>query len=56
MGVADRVVLDGAQAETLCGVVGRLLQAAIIEASAFRLPVLQKQLAVIGACRPLRIS
>ena len=54
MGVADRVVLDRAQAEALRGVVGRLLQPAIVEHQRFGLAVFQEQLAVVGARKPAR--
>ncbi len=49
MGVADRVVLDGAQSKALRGVVGRLLQPAVVEHQRFGLAVFQKQFAIIGA-------
>jgi hypothetical protein len=53
MGIADRLVLDGAQAEALGGVVGRLLEAAIVEHHHLRLPVFQEQFAVIGTLEPI---
>jgi hypothetical protein len=49
VGVADRLVLHRTQPESVGGVVGRLLQAAIVERHHLRLPVLEKQLAVVGA-------
>ena len=49
MGIADRLVLHRAQAEAVGGVVGRLLQAAVVERHHLRLPVFEKQLAVVGA-------
>ena len=49
MGVADGVILHGAQAEALRGVVGRLFQPAIVEHQRFGLAVFQKQFAVVGA-------
>jgi len=54
MRVADRVVLDRAQPETLRGVVGRLLQPPIVEHQRFGLAVFQKQFAVVGAGQPPR--
>ena len=54
MRIADRVVLDRAQAEPLRGVVGRLLQPAIVEPQRFGLAIFQKQLAVVGAREPPR--
>ena len=48
MRITDRLVLDRAQAEAVRGVVGRLLQAAIVERHHLRLPVFEEQLAVIG--------
>ena len=49
MRIADRVVLHRAQAETLRGVIGRLLQPAVVEHQRFGLAVFQEQLAVVGA-------
>ena len=54
MRVADRVVLDRAQAKPLRGVVGRLLQPAIVEHQRFGLAVFQEQFAVVGAREPPR--
>ena len=54
MRVADRVVLDRAQAEPLRGVVGRLLEPAIVEHQRFGLAVFEEQFAVIGAGKPAR--
>ena len=51
MRIADRLVLDRAQAKTLGGVVGRLLQPAIVERHHLGLPVFEKQLAVVGAVK-----
>ena len=49
VGIADRLVLHRAQAETLRGVVGRLLEAAIVEHQHFGLAIFQEQFAVVGA-------
>ena len=49
MGIADRLVLDRAQPETLLGVVGRLLEPAVVEHQHLGLGVFEKQLAVVGA-------
>ena len=49
MSVAHRVVLHGAQAEALRGVVGRLLQPAVIEQQHFRLAVFEEQFPVVRA-------
>src|SRR5882757_10751207 len=54
MRIADRVVLDRAQAKTLRGVVGRLLQPPIVEHQRFGLAVFQEQFAVVGAGKPAR--
>ena len=54
MRVADRVVLDRAQPETLRGVVGGLLEPAIVEHQRFGLAVFQEQFAVVGAGQPAR--
>ncbi|MGY3404576.1 hypothetical protein ACVWZV_000689 [Bradyrhizobium sp. GM5.1] len=54
MRVADGVVLDGAQAKTLRGIVGRLLQPAIVEHQRFGLAVFQEQFAVVGTGKPAR--
>ena len=48
MGVADRVVLDGAQPETLVGIVGRLLESAVVEHKHFGLGIFEVQLAIVG--------
>ncbi len=53
MGIADRLVLHRAQPEALRGVVGRLLEAAIVEHHHLRLPVFEEQFAVIGALQPM---
>ena len=50
--IADRLVLDRAQAEALRGVVGRLLEPAIVEGQRLGLPVFQEQFAVVGAVQP----
>ena len=52
MRIADRLVLDGAQTEPLRGVVGRLLQPAVVEHQHFGLAVFEEQLAVVGAFEP----
>ena len=49
MGIADRLVLHGAQPEALVGVVGRLLQPAVVEHQHLGLLVFEEQLAVVGA-------
>ncbi len=49
MRIADRLVLHGAQPETLRGVVGRLLQPAVVEHQDFGLAIFEKKLAVVGA-------
>ena len=52
MRVTDRLAFHGAQAEALRGVVGRLLQPAVVEHQRLGLPVFEEQLAVIGAFKP----
>src|ERR1700759_21259 len=52
MRVADRVVLHRTQAKSLAGVVGRLLEAAVVEHQGFGLAVFEEQLAVVGALEP----
>ena len=54
MRIADRIVLDRAQAKPLAGVVGRLLQPPIVEAQRFGLAIFQKQLAIVGPLQPPR--
>ena len=54
MRIADRLVLDRAQAEALRGVVGRLLQASIVEHQHLRLAVFEIKLAVVGAFEAMR--
>ena len=49
MRVADRLALDGAQPEALRGVVGRLLEPAVVEHQHLGLAVFEEQLAVVGA-------
>ena len=49
MRIADRLVLDGAQPEALVGVVGRLLEPAVVEHQHLGLGVFEEQLAVVGA-------
>jgi hypothetical protein len=48
MCVADRLVLDRAQPEALVGVVGCLLEAAVVVDQHFGLPVFEEQFAVVG--------
>ena len=48
VGVAHRLVLDGAQAKTLGGVVGRLLEPAVVENQHFRLAIFEEEFAVVG--------
>jgi hypothetical protein len=50
--VADRLVLHGAQPEALVGVVGRLLEPAVVEHQHLGLLVFQEQLAVVRAFKP----
>ena len=54
MGIADRLVLDRAQAETLRGVVGSLLEPAVVEHQRLGLAIFQEQFAVVGAFQPVR--
>jgi hypothetical protein len=54
MRIADRIVLYRAQAEPLRGIVGGLLQSAIVEAKRLGLAIFQEQLAVVGALKPPR--
>ena len=49
VGVADRLVLHGAQPEALVGVVGRLLEAAVVPHQHLGLLVFEEQFAVVGA-------
>ena len=49
MGVANGLILDGAQAEALGGVVSRLLEAAVVEGQRLGLLVFEEQFAVVGA-------
>jgi len=54
MRVADRLALHGAQAEALRGVVGRLLQAPVVEHQRLGLAVFEEQFAVVGAFEAAR--
>src|SRR5215212_5388767 len=54
MRVADRILLHRAQAKTLRGVVGGLLQPAIVEHQRLGLAVLQEQLAIVSAGKGAR--
>ena len=54
MRIADRLVLDRAQPEALRGVVGRLLEPAIVEHQHFGLAIFEKELAVVGALEAAR--
>ena len=54
MRIADRLALDGAQPEPLRGVVGRLLEAAVVEHQRLGLAVFEEQLAVVGAFEAAR--
>ena len=54
MRIADRLVLHGAQPEALRGVVGRLLQAAVVEHQHLGLAVFEEQFAVVGAFEAAR--
>ena len=49
MGVAGGLAGHGAQAEAAAGVVIGALQPAVVEDEALRLPVFEKELAVVGA-------
>jgi hypothetical protein len=49
VGVADRLVLHGAQSEALRGVVGRLLEPSVVEVQHLGLAIFEKELAVVGA-------
>jgi hypothetical protein len=49
MGVAHRLILDGAHAEALCSVVGRLLEPPIVEMQHLGLAILEEELAIVGA-------
>ncbi len=51
VGVAGRLVGDGAQAEALAGVGAGRAQPAVVEGKAFRDAVFEKQLAVVGAAQ-----
>ncbi len=54
MRVADRLVLDGAEPEPLRRIVGRLLQAAVVEHQHLGLAIFEKQLAIVGAVEAAR--
>jgi hypothetical protein len=54
MRVADRIVLDGAQAKALARVVGRLLEPSVVEHQRFGLAVFEEQFAVVGSRKPAR--
>ena len=49
MGIADSLVLDGAQTKSLVGIVGRLLEPAVVEDRALGLGIFKIKLAVVGA-------
>jgi hypothetical protein len=49
MGIAHRLVLDGAQPEALVGVVGRLLEPAIVENQHLGLGIFEIKLTVVRA-------
>ena len=49
MCIADRFALDGAQAEPLRRVVGRLLEPPVVEHQRFGLAVFEEQFAVVGS-------
>jgi hypothetical protein len=49
VGIADRLVLYGAEPKALRGVVGRLLQPAVVEDQHLGLAIFQEQFAVVGA-------
>ena len=52
MRIADRLVLHRAQSESLHRVVGRLLEAAVVEHQGFGLAIFEEQFAIIGAFKP----
>ena len=52
VGIANRLILDRAQAKTLRGVVGRLLQPAVVEQQHLGLAVFEEKLAIVGAFEP----
>ena len=52
VGIADRLVLHRAQPEALVGVVGRLLEPAVVEHQHLGLLVFEEQFAVVGAFEP----
>src|SRR4030081_1832595 len=54
MCVADRVVLHRAQAKTLRGIIGGLLEPAVIEHQRFGLAVFEEQLAIVGTLQAAR--
>src|SRR5215208_7332127 len=47
--IADGLILNSAQTKPLRGVIGRLLEPAVIAQQHFRLAVFEKKLAVVGA-------
>src|SRR5262245_20736310 len=47
--IADRLVLDGAEPETLVGIVGRLLEPAVVEHEHLGLGIFEIEFAVVGA-------
>jgi hypothetical protein len=49
MSIADRLVLHRAQPETLRGVVGRLLEPAVVEGQELGLAIFEKQFAIVSA-------
>ena len=53
MRVADRFGLHGAQAKSLRGVIGRLLEPAIVKGQRFGLAIFQEQLAIVGAVQAM---
>ena len=53
MRIADRVVLHRTQAKALRGVVGRLLQPAVVEHQHFGLAVFEEEFAIVGAFEPV---
>src|SRR5262249_44006702 len=52
MGIADRLVLDGAQPESLVGIVGRLLEPPVVEHQHFGLGIFEIKLAIVGTLEP----
>jgi hypothetical protein len=54
MGIADGFILDGAQAKSLVGAVGGLLEPPIVENERFGLGIFEEKLAVVSALEAAR--